>query len=586
MNAILPLPLGFETLGLPQSLLDALRVLKHEVPTPIQERTIPPLLQGNDVVGQAQTGTGKTAAFALPLLTRIEVETRAPQVLVLTPTRELAIQVADAWEGYAQGMGGVRILPIFGGQEYGVQIRGLKRGAQVVVGTPGRVMDHMRKGTLDLGALKAVVLDEADEMLHMGFVEDVEWVMERTPENRQVALFSATMPPRIRAIAKKYLKQPVEVSLESRSTAATTISQRYCLVPARHKEEALLRILEAERTDGVIIFMRTKADTLTLTETLMKAGYRAAALNGDLAQAQRERTVGRLRDGSLDILVATDVAARGLDVERVSHVINYDAPRDAESYVHRIGRTGRAGRAGKAILLLSLRDRQTLNNVQRTTRQHIEEMPLPSAEALNRSRVIRFADEIAENLQEPSTEVYRDVLTKILDANAGYSALDMAAALATMLRGDRPLLLEDLPMEKPFRREERTRTSARRPSGRHSPAKGPRIGDEHMERFRVQVGAAHGMNPSHLVGAIANEADLSSKFIGRIEIFSGHSTVDLPSGMPEETFRLLQRVRVCNRPLRIRKDDAPSGPPQRTARRRSSKGNQGAVMLKKSAHHH
>ncbi len=558
---------GFESLGLPESLLSTLNDLGYAQATPIQALTIPPLLRGGDVVGQAQTGTGKTAAFALPLLSRLDLDVRQPQVLVLTPTRELAIQISEACAGYARGLPGVSILPIFGGQDYGIQIRGLKRGVHMVVGTPGRIMDHMRRGTLDLSALRAVVLDEADEMLHMGFVEDVEWIMGHTPESRQVALFSATMPPRIRGIARQYLSAPTEISLETRSSAAETIEQRYCVVPAKHKDEALLRILELEETDGVIVFARTKSATTELSEVLVRAGHRAAALNGDLAQSQREQTVGRLRKGDLDILVATDVAARGMDVDRISHVINYDPPRNAEAYVHRIGRTGRAGRAGKAILLLHPRDRVTLRHIEQATRQDIRQMPMPSVKRLNEKRTARFAEEIARALRQPSTEAYRAVIAEVIDADGECSPLDVAAALAAMVRGDRPLLLEELPIESFPKRRGTENASPRQ--ARRRPDRSGRPGDANMERYVVWIGANHGMNPGHLVGAIANEADLSGEFIGRIEIHGDHSTVDLPVGMPDETFRRLKRVKVCNRRLRISKAAGPTdaatdrGPRQR-----------------------
>jgi ATP-dependent RNA helicase DeaD len=551
--------LGFEALGLSSFLLNRLNDMGFETPTDIQKRTIPFVLEGRDVVGQAQTGTGKTAAFGLPLLSRIESSSNATQVLVLTPTRELAIQVADALDEFARGMKAVRILPIFGGQDYGIQIRGLKRGAHVVVGTPGRVMDHMRKGTLDLSTLKAVVLDEADEMLKMGFVEDVEWVMARTPEGRQVTLFSATMPPPIRRIANTYLVNPEVVSLAGRSVAAATIEQRYCVVPAAHKTEVLVRILEDERTDGVIVFARTKADTVSLGTALRQVGLGAQVLNGDMAQALRERTVDQFKNGGLDILVATDVAARGLDVDRISHVINFDPPRDAETYVHRIGRTGRAGRKGKAILMLSSRDRRTLQNVSGKTGQTIEPMEIPSAEKLNRARIVRFADDIGEALTDKSTRVYRDIISKIVDANDNTSAFDVAVALASMLRKDRPLLLEELPASKSFRQknaasgQQRDRGKDRGPRRSEQRRSEQRHEDENMERYTVQVGSAHGLNPSHLVGAIANEADLSSKHIGRIDIYKEYSTVDLPMGMPEATFKLLKKVIVCKRPLKLRR---------------------------------
>lgn len=547
--------LGFDQLGLPAHLLGTITRLGWATPSPIQALTIPLLLEGRDVVGQAQTGTGKTAAFALPLLSRIDTTDKHTQVLVLSPTRELAVQTAEACTELAADIRGLHVQAICGGREYGDQIRGLRRGAQVVVGTPGRVMDHMRKGTLDVSCLRAIVLDEADEMLRMGFIDDVEWVLSETPDTRQAALFSATLPPMIRRIAKKYLNDPMEISLESRSRAAVTIGQFFCVVQPEFKAESLMRILEAEETDGVIVFARTKSDTVTLAENLAKCGFNASALNGDLPQAKREQTVEKLKKGSLDILVATDVAARGLDVDRISHVINYDPPHDAEAYVHRIGRTGRAGRLGKAILLLSPRDRITLRNLEHATKQKIEPMPMPSVEILNKKRIEGFAKRISNALSGAHVDEFRSMLSDMLAADDTLSPMDAAAGLASLLQNGRSLLLKKLPeIQVPQKRE---RPALGRPleimrKGRR-PTSGPRAGDERMERFRVQVGAAHGLKPGNLVGAIANEADLSSKYIGRIEIYDAHSTIDLPMGMPKETFQLLSKVRVCNRALNIQR---------------------------------
>lgn len=575
MTDIISSSVGFDHLGLPVCLLDTLASMGWEAPSPIQNATVPLLLEGRDVVGQAQTGTGKTAAFALPLLSRLNIDERHVQVLVLTPTRELAVQTAEACERLAARMGAVHVQTICGGREYGSQIRGLKQGAHMVVGTPGRIMDHMRKGTLDLSGLRAIVLDEADEMLRMGFIEDVEWVLSQTPPERQAALFSATMPPQIRRIARRYLNEPHEISLESRSSAAATIAQYFCTVPPGQKAEALMRILEAEDADGTIVFTRTKSDTTALAETLAASGHRVAALNGDLPQVKREQIVEQLRRGDVDIVAATDVAARGLDVERISHVINYDPPHDAEAYVHRIGRTGRAGRTGKAILLLYARDRYTVRNLERTTRQKILPMPLPPAAVINRLRTERFGERIKETLSAGGpVDEYRKILSKLIAENPDVTALDAAAALATMFQNGRSLWVEDLPQVSAVPRDSRQKAgrralrggadsggrfeSKKNRAGRSTrPARpghpGRRSADAHMVRFRVQVGASHGLKPSNLVGAIANEADLSSKYIGRIEIFDSHSTVDLPEGMPAEIFQLLGKVRVCNRRLNIRR---------------------------------
>ena len=433
---------GFRDLNLDNAVLLALADLGYEVPTPIQAATIPPLLAGSDLLGQAQTGTGKTAAFALPVLSRIDLSRPQTQSLVLVPTRELAIQVAEAFQSYAAHLKGFHVLPIYGGQSYTPQIKGLKRGAHVVVGTPGRVMDHMKRGTLDLAAVSWLVLDEADEMLQMGFVDDIEWILEQTPPERQVALFSATLAPAIRRIAQKHLRKPVEITIQSKTSTAANIRQRYWLVSGLHKLDALTRILEAESFDGMLIFVRTKLETVELAERLQARGFDAAALNGDIPQQQRERTVSALKEGKVDIVVATDVAARGLDVERISHVVNYDVPYDSETYVHRIGRTGRAGRKGEAILFIAPRERNMLRIIERATRQTIDQMRLPSIADVNEQRVARFKQRITEAVASGEGELFRELIEQF-EREQNIPAIDIAAALASLLQGGAPLLLPE-----------------------------------------------------------------------------------------------------------------------------------------------
>jgi len=435
-----PTPLLFADLGLSDAVMKAVAAVGYETPSPIQAATIPAMLEGRDVLGQAQTGTGKTAAFALPVLSNLDFNQAKPQVLVLAPTRELAIQVAEAFQTYSSGIPGFRVLPVYGGQPYGQQLQALRRGVHVIVGTPGRVIDHLDRGTLDLSELKTLVLDEADEMLRMGFIDDVEAVLKKLPETRQVALFSATMPSQIRRIAQTYLKNPAEVTIVSKTTTSANIRQRYWWVSGMHKLDALTRILEVEPFDAMIIFSRTKAATEELAEKLQARGLAAAAINGDMQQAQRERTIGMLKEGKLDILVATDVAARGLDVERISHVLNYDIPYDTESYVHRIGRTGRAGRTGDAILFATPREKGMLRAIERATRQPIEEMQLPSVDAVNDTRINKFMSRISDALDAGGTEFYRDLLQK-LEGEKNVPAIDIAAALAKLLQGDSPFLL-------------------------------------------------------------------------------------------------------------------------------------------------
>lgn len=475
-----PTPLPFSDLGLSREVLQALDDVGYETPSPIQAKMIPYVLQGRDVLGQAQTGTGKTAAFALPILSRLDLNQKKPQVLVLAPTRELAIQVAEAFQSYASRIKGFRVLPIYGGQEYGGQIRQLKRGVHVVVGTPGRVMDHMRKGTLDLCELKTLVLDEADEMLRMGFIDDVEWVLEQIPEKRQIALFSATMPPAIHRIAKRFLNNPKEIAIKVRTTTASTIRQRYWIVSGLHKLDALTRILEAESFDAIIIFVRTKTETIELAEKLNARGYAVTALNGDIPQKQRERTIEQLKNRKLDIVVATDVAARGLDVQRISHVINYDIPHDTESYVHRIGRTGRAGRSGEAILFVAPREQRMLRTIERSTKHKIEAMQLPSVEQINNKRIARFMEKITTTLTNDDLDLYIRLVSQY-QTEHDVAIEDIAAALALMAQGDKSLLLKQHKQEhnKPLHRQkdksERSHTRSRHDK---------RSGKKHREKKR------------------------------------------------------------------------------------------------------
>ncbi len=546
----------FSELNLLNPVLKALNDLGYETPSPIQAKIIPFVLAGRDVLGQAQTGTGKTAAFALPLLSRIDLKKLAPQVLVLAPTRELAIQVAEAFHKYAAHLSGFHVMPIYGGQDYTTQLRQLKRGAHVVVGTPGRVMDHMRRGTLKLDALQCLVLDEADEMLRMGFIDDVEWILEQTPAQRQVALFSATMPEAIRRITKNYLKNPEQVSIKVRTTTADTINQRYWLVNNLHKLDALTRILEAEPFEGILIFVRTKTATVELAEKLEARGYTAAPLNGDISQSQRIRTVERLKSGELDIVVATDVAARGLDVQRISHVINYDIPHDTESYVHRIGRTGRAGRSGEAILFVSPREKRLLGAIEKATRQTIAMMELPSTELINDRRIARFTQQITDTLARGNLDFFSQLLDKY-QREHDVPVLEVAAALATLLQGSTPLLMKHKP-------EVENLSASKKPSKDKS-ASGqkfsePARGD--LALYRLEVGREHGVKPGNIVGAIANEAGISNRQIGHIEIFDSYSTIELPQKMPKEVLLGLQKVWVSGRQLKISKAGEASSRPK------------------------
>jgi ATP-dependent RNA helicase DeaD len=565
---------AFKDLGLSDPILKALVEVGYESPSPIQAKTIPHILAGTDVLGQAQTGTGKTAAFALPLLSKLDLKNTAPQVLVLTPTRELAIQVAEAFQKYAAHLKGFHVLPIYGGQDYYSQLQQLRRGPHVVVGTPGRVMDHIRKNTLQLVSLQCLVLDEADEMLRMGFIDDVEWILDQTPSEHQIALFSATMPPAIRRIAQKYLNAPVTISIETRTTTAENIRQRYWLVSGTHKLDALTRILESETFDAMLIFVRTKTATVELAERLEARGYSAAALSGDVVQKTREKTVQRLKDGSLDILVATDVAARGLDVERVSHVVNYDIPYDTEAYVHRIGRTGRAGRQGDAILFVAPREQRMLRAIEQATRQPITQMTLPSTEIINDKRIAKFHQKITDTLAAGELQLFQELIERFQQAH-NVPALEIAAALAKLAQGSTPLLLKpqvetpvrDAPRERHQRQGyESPRRSTDERTGRMTEGRGPRplrgdsVPETGMETFRLEVGLTHGAKPGNIVGAIANEAGIEGRLIGRIRLYDEYSTVDLPEGMPADIFNGLKKTRVAGRPLNItRMNEKPGG---------------------------
>jgi ATP-dependent RNA helicase DeaD len=549
---------SFAEMKLAAPLLKAVEDVGYEQPSPIQAQSIPVLLEGCDLLGQAQTGTGKTAAFALPLLSRLDLSRREPQLLVLAPTRELAIQVAEAFQTYARHLKGFHVLPIYGGQSYEVQLRQLRRGVHVVVGTPGRVMDHMRKGKLKLDSLQALVLDEADEMLRMGFIDDVEWVLEQTPDTRQIALFSATMPKEIRKVAQQHLNNPTVIKVAQKTATAETIRQRYWPVSGLHKLDALTRVLEAEKFDAMLVFVRTKTATVELAEKLEARGHACEALNGDIPQKMRERIVERLKNGQLDILVATDVVARGLDVKRISHVINYDIPTDVEAYIHRIGRTGRAGKTGDAILFVSPREKRLLRAIEKTIRQPIEPMQMPTARDINQQRMLRFKQRIRDSLAETKNELYYQLLTEVQQEESA-EPLEIAAALAGLLQGDEPLLLSEkahkAPREERSSRkvsgEEKRAPRARKAAGsdKARPLKGhPEV---EMMRFRVEVGYQHDVKPGNIVGAIANEAELESEYIGHIEIHEDYSTVDLPAGMPKETFLALKKAYVCQQRLDI-----------------------------------
>ncbi len=568
-------PAGFRELGLSAPILEALAAVGYETPSPIQAQTIPLLLSGSDLLGQAQTGTGKTAAFALPVLAQIDLSQACPQALVLVPTRELAIQVAEAFQRYAARLKGFHVLPIYGGQSYVPQLKGLKRGVHVIVGTPGRVMDHMKRGALKLDTLRFIVLDEGDEMLQMGFVDAIEWILEQAPPQRQIALFSATLPPAIRRIAHTHMREPAQITIQNRASTTPKIRQRYWLVSGLHKLDALTRVLEAERFEAMLIFVRTKLETAELAERLEARGFNVAALHGDIPQQQRERTIARLKAGQVDLVVATDVAARGLDVERISHVVNYDIPYDSQTYVHRIGRTGRAGRAGEAILFVAPRERNMLRIIERATRQSIEQMQLPSVADVNEQRILKFKETLANAVRSGEGKVFQPLIEEI-EREQNLPAIEIAAALAGLLQGPAPFLLtpkpgtphEASPPDRP-RDEPGAAVTDTEPEpesrAHHRSRKGPRL-----ETYRIEVGHAHGVQPGNIVGAIANEAGLDGRNIGHIDIRDDHSLVDLPEGMPEEIFDGLQTVRVRGVELRISRVDSKPERSERHARSHTS----------------
>ncbi|MEY4532972.1 MAG: hypothetical protein RI926_741 [Actinomycetota bacterium] len=600
-----PETIKFSELGLADAVLKSLKDVGYEIPSAIQAATIPILLEGKDVVGLAQTGTGKTAAFALPILSRLDMSQKSPQALVLAPTRELALQVCEAFEKYASHMKGVHVLPVYGGQGYGTQLSALRRGVHIVVGTPGRIMDHLQKGTLDLTELKYLVLDEADEMLKMGFAEDVETILADTPSDKQVALFSATMPAQIRRISKQYLNDPEEITIKNKTTTSSTITQRYLMVSYPQKVDALTRILEVENFEGMIVFTRTKNETETLAEKLRARGYSAMAINGDVPQATRERTVEQLKSGKLDILVATDVAARGLDVERISHVVNFDIPIDTESYVHRIGRTGRAGRSGAAISFVTPRESRLLNAIERATRQPLTQMQLPSVEDVNVTRLARFDDAITEALAQPDLILqFREIVGHYIEHHDVPEA-DVAAALAVVAQGDSPLLLSaEAERAQRYEREEQTRKERAergdrgdrggrndrnsrgdrgdrgdrggRPSrdDRYSrddraprerfnredrPERRPRENNQPMGSYRIEVGKRHKVEPRQIVGALANEGGLSRQDFGAIKILPDHSIVELPANLDRDVFDRLENTRISGKLIELRADQHGSG---------------------------
>ncbi|THB67539.1 MAG: DEAD/DEAH box helicase [Gammaproteobacteria bacterium] len=558
----------FDSFNILPEIKKSLLEFGYETPTPIQSQCIPHIINGEDIIGMAQTGTGKTAAFALPLLSKINLSDRSPQLLVLTPTRELAIQVSEALQKYARHMKGFHIIPIYGGQSYEIQFKHLKRGVHVVVGTPGRVMDHIKRETLSLANISMFVLDEADEMLRMGFIEDIEWVMSHLPQQRQTALFSATMPKEIRKVAKRYMQSPQEINIASKTATADTIQQRYWLTDQRNKLEVLARLLEFEQTDGVIVFVRTKTATVELAEKLEARGYSSEALNGDIPQKMRERVIERLKNGAVDIVIATDVAARGLDVNRISHVINYDIPYDTESYIHRIGRTGRAGKSGEAILLVTPRERRILHQIEKVTKKTIDQLELPSIDDINRLRVSNFKDSVTSQVRLDKKDPYRKIIQEMVK-DTDLSLEDIASALARLMHKGDSLFLADKPLKKIKQKTENTsdKNSSKKHNkqdnrpvdsylsetnpGQAQPLKEyPEI---EMERFILEVGTKNKVRPGNIVGAIANEAEIESCYIGNIEIHKHFSTVDLPVGMPKEILKTLKKTRVCGQEIKIRR---------------------------------
>lgn len=564
----------FAQFALPRPLIGALADVGYETPTPIQEQSIPILLKGQDLIGQAQTGTGKTAAFALPLLANIDIDNKQPQVVVLTPTRELAIQVSEAFQKYAHYLSGFHVLPIYGGQDYRQQLRAIKRGVHVICATPGRIVDHIKRGNLRLKTVQSVVLDEADEMLKMGFIDDVEWLLEQMPDRQQTALFSATMPKAIQKIAKKHLQSAKQITIEQATKTATSVKQSFWLVSGLHKLEALTRILECEVFDAMIIFVRTKNATVEIADKLEARGFSAAAINGDMPQSMREKTVEAIKNKKIDIIVATDVVARGLDIKRISHVVNYDVPYDTESYIHRIGRTGRAGREGQAILFVTPREKRLLKSIERTTNSTIEMMHLPSNKDINEQRIEKLKQNITATLTNANLDVYYQLIEEY-QTHFDVEPLQIAAALAHMHKGNAFLLnssgkknsgrIDRKAKDHQFIShilddEEQTHHAEKRKKKRKN------LSD--METYRIQLGYKQQVSPKHIVGAIANEIQLESKYIGGIEIFDDYSLVELPCDMPSDLLEELQQVWLLGKKLDIKlfKSNKPAKQKQRRKR--------------------
>ena len=559
--------ISFKDLALAPDVFKVIKEVGYETPSPIQAQSIPPLLEGRDLLGQAQTGTGKTAAFSLPLLSRLNPKLKAPQILVLTPTRELALQVAEAMQTYARHLKGFQVLPVYGGQNMGQQLRQLERGVQAVVGTPGRIQDHLRRKTLKLNKLSCVVIDEADEMLKMGFIEEVEQILEHAPDERQTALFSATMPKEVLNVARKHLHDPIEIRIKSKTSTVDKISQRFWQVKGLHKLDALTRILEAEEIDGMLIFVRTKVATVELAEKLEARGFSSAALNGDMTQMLREKTVDQLKKGSLDIVVATDVAARGLDVKRISHVVNYDIPYDTEAYIHRIGRTGRAGREGKAILFVAPREKRMLAAIERATRQPIKAMALPSRKDITNRRINLFKEQISTAMESEDMEFFEDLIDQYQsEYDVGHRRI--AATLAYLLQKERPLNPEEQFVEE---------VRVERPERNTAPRRERKTSDEMMQTYRIEVGRKHGVEPGNIVGAISNEGKLNSRDIGRIRLFDQFSLVDLPKNLSQDILHKLKGVWVCDEQLQISPDTGSYKSPvnEFSKRRKFGKGNSG-----------
>lgn len=592
----------FQTLGISAPVLKAVQNLGYEQPSPIQAQSIPILLSGKNLLGTAQTGTGKTAAFALPLLSKIDEKQKTPQILVLTPTRELAIQVAEAFQSYAKHIKGFHVLPIYGGADIGGQLRALKRGAQVVVGTPGRMLDHLKRKSLNLSQIKSLVLDEADEMLRMGFIDDVETILSKTPDESQRALFSATMPAAIKRVADTYLGDADQVRIKSKTQTVERIQQQYVTVKAHQKMDALTRVLEVEQFDGMIIFVRTKSSTLNIAERLEARGFSTAALNGDLTQALRERTIGKLKRGQIDVVVATDVAARGLDVERISHVINFDIPYDNESYVHRIGRTGRAGREGKAILFITPKETRLLRSIERTTKSTIAPLTMPSNEQVSDQRIQQFTQQLSKTLETPRLDKFREMIVKYAEEN-DLDMADIAAALTYENQKERPLFpkLDNIVAPRQENSAKNKDKKGRDRSNRDSNPKSTRAKSERIIRdedgnvvpmltYRIEVGKNDSVEPSNIVGAIANEADISSQYIGQIILHDEYSTVDLPDGMPDDIFKILKKARVRSKAMNISIDNCgdKSAPSNRSPRpkkgpKKAKSGSRDGAPKRKSA---